>query len=401
MHHEIEVKQEPCWQEIILAHQSQYPLSQAQDWLKLAYQHVFAGDHMIDDAESSLRFLKNEMASLMVSSSDNASDLINMASRTDARKVSVDNTKSDRPVRLDMDAIGNDLVRVHLRNLPADSLYPETLNRLFVCASQSVKGNISQLKEKLAAIKSASQNNEIAVPITEMDRVLDNYKAKQYPSMHHSQIYRENYKPAYRLARKCDAEFFELHRAINRLLQKNKTSYVALDGDCGSGKSTLADALAQFYGDHIQIIHMDDFFPQPYQRTEERLAEPGGNIDYERFEKEIINPLKQKTLNTYQKFDCQTMKLGDIVKIKPAKIYIIEGSYSQHPKFSALYDLKVFLSVDEKLQNSRIKQRSGEALLDKFIRIWIPMEKKYFEAFNIQKQADLVYKIVSVDKQFD
>ena len=34
---------------------------------------------------------------------------------------------------------------------------------------------------------------------------------------------------------------------------------------------------------------MDDYFLQPYQRTEERLAEPGGNVDYERFKEEIYD----------------------------------------------------------------------------------------------------------------
>ena len=401
----IALQEEPCWQTIILAHQAKYPLSQVQDWLKLTYQHVFAGDHMIDNAESSLRFLKVEMEALKASStvktyqlSDSAKYVCDQDKHACDSIVGADSAIRYRSNRLNLEAIGHGLVRVHLQHLPADSLYPETLNSLFVGASKLVQGNVPQLEEKLVVLRAASQNEDIAVSVSEMNRVLRDYKDKHYPSMHHSQIYRENYKPAYRLARKCDTDFFELHREINKLLQKNKTSYVALDGDCGSGKSTLADALAQVYGDQIQIIRMDDFFPQPYQRTAERLAEPGGNIDYERFECDIIQPLKQKALSSYQKFDCQTMQMGEIVPIKPAKIYVIEGSYSQHPAFSSLYDLKVFLSIDQHLQFDRIRQRSGDALLDKFVKIWIPMEKKYFEAFDIEKQADLVYNIESAEK---
>ena len=36
---------------------------------------------------------------------------------------------------------------------------------------------------------------------------------------------------------------------------------------------------------------MDDFYLQPHQRTTKRLREPGGNVDYERFETEVLQPL--------------------------------------------------------------------------------------------------------------
>jgi hypothetical protein len=35
------------------------------------------------------------------------------------------------------------------------------------------------------------------------------------------------------------------------------------------------------------IFHMDDFYLQGRQRTYERLNEVGGNVDYERFAKEV------------------------------------------------------------------------------------------------------------------
>ena len=56
---------------------------------------------------------------------------------------------------------------------------------------------------------------------------------------------------------------------------------VAIDGRCASGKSTLAAYLKSALA--CSVIHMDHFFLQPHQRTEKRLREPGGNVDYERF----------------------------------------------------------------------------------------------------------------------
>ena len=66
---------------------------------------------------------------------------------------------------------------------------------------------------------------------------------------------------------------------------------IAIDGRCGSGKTTLATQLSERLG--ANLIHMDDFFLRPEQRTPERLATPGENIDHERFLSEVLLPLRQ------------------------------------------------------------------------------------------------------------
>ena len=81
-------------------------------------------------------------------------------------------------------------------------------------------------------------------------------------------------------------DFFEI---IENQMKRKRPLVIALDGRCGSGKSTLSRRLSDTYP--CSVIHMDDFFLRPEQRTEERLSETGGNIDYERFEEEVIRPL--------------------------------------------------------------------------------------------------------------
>ena len=66
---------------------------------------------------------------------------------------------------------------------------------------------------------------------------------------------------------------------------------IAVDGRCASGKTTLAATLEEETG--CNVVHMDDFFLRPEQRTPQRLAEPGGNVDYERFRQEVILPLSR------------------------------------------------------------------------------------------------------------
>lgn len=162
---------------------------------------------------------------------------------------------------------------------------------------------------------------------------------------------------------------------------------VAIDGSCTAGKSTLAAALANEFD--CNLFHMDDFFLRPQQRTVERLSEPGGNIDYERFYREVLKPLKNGDAFSYCPFDCRTGLLAEEVFVTPRRINIIEGSYSHHPYFGNCYDLKVLLLVSADIRDQRIRQRLP-MLQKKFFADWIPMEQRYFETFSIPEKADLV-----------
>ena len=165
-------------------------------------------------------------------------------------------------------------------------------------------------------------------------------------------------------------------RHIDRLLNRRESVVVAIDGKCTSGKTTLAAQLADAYD--CNVFHMDDFFLRPEQRTPERFAEIGGNVDYERFAEEILTPLKTGEPFSYRPFDCSTFTLAQPVSVQPKKLTIIEGTYSHHPYFGAPYDLKILLTVTEDLQRQRVLERPA-FLHSRFFESWIPMENRYFE----------------------
>ena len=137
---------------------------------------------------------------------------------------------------------------------------------------------------------------------------------------------------------------------------------------------------------------MDDFYLQEYQRTQERYTEPGGNVDRERFKKEVLEPLKEHQDVLYRPFDCSTMSIseGALYSYKP--INIIEGSYSCHPELIDDYDMTIFLDIDESLRYKRIEERNGKEALNMFIKKWIPLEEKYFSSFDIQNHCDFYFK---------
>ena len=157
---------------------------------------------------------------------------------------------------------------------------------------------------------------------------------------------------------------------------------IALDGMCASGKSTLAAYAAQEMG--VTVFHMDDYFLQPFQRTPERLREPGGNVARERFAEEVLTPLShgEKTLSC-RRFDCSTQTLLEPKTFAVSPVVLVEGAYSMHPALRAFYDFAAFLSIDPQLQRARILQRNGEDGLRRFEERWIPLENRYFSALGV------------------
>ena len=167
---------------------------------------------------------------------------------------------------------------------------------------------------------------------------------------------------------------------IDALLEERNFVTVAIDGKCTSGKTTLASRLAAIYD--CNVFHMDDFFLRPEQRTPERFAEAGGNVDYERFLEEVLLPLKAGKAFSYHPFDCSTFTLAAPVAVTPKKLNIVEGTYSHHPYFGDPYDLKILLTVDEETQRQRILERPA-FLHKRFFEAWIPMENQYFKEFHL------------------
>ena len=173
---------------------------------------------------------------------------------------------------------------------------------------------------------------------------------------------------------------------IDALLKQEGFAVVAIDGSCTAGKTTLAGQLATKYD--CNLIHMDDFFLRPEQRTPERFAEIGGNVDYERFREEVLTHLRRGKPFSYRPYDCSTGMLKAPVEVQPKKLTIVEGTYSQHPYFGDAYDLRIYLRVSEQLRTERIHKRP-EFLRKRFFEEWIPMEQQYFKAFSIEAGSDL------------
>ncbi|HOV69094.1 MAG TPA: hypothetical protein PLZ84_02080 [Clostridia bacterium] len=347
--------------DLLCRHYAVYPKMQVQDMVKLVYQNEFAGGHMIANVRDSLLRLQEERSS----------GRINMSYFADI-----------------FEDIGNNLCRLHLAVFNKYDISAETVNRFFIVTANLVTGDVASFEAKLETLKECCRNHLLPYRLSEVENYLRDYKKAGYPQVGHSQVYREAYFPAYRIVKSEYSRFFELFCRIDSLTKSKDRVCVAIDGNCCAGKSRLADLIAGVYD--CNVFHMDDFFLPPGLRTPERLAEAGGNVDYIRFDREVIQGLNSGRGFEYRKFDCQR-NAYEPVWVNPKKLNIIEGAYSMHPKLIRNYDLKAFLSIDEEEQVSRILNRNGEQMLKRFVCEWIPMENRYFDELKIKEKCDLVF----------
>lgn len=376
--------------EILLRHFERYPNMQVTDAVKLIYQSEFGGGHMIANPEKSLSWIKSEWEQAQREVKKEAEREGQRKEQREAQRKEQNPEENIETSVHVLEEIGGGICRVSLCALE-EGLSPETLNRMFVKTADCTVGSVDAFEKKLEILRELCREGKTGFGLEELDAYLLSYKKEGYPPVSHSEIYRSHYHPAYRVVSNCYTRYYPIFLQIDRALAaagEEQSVTVAIDGMCGSGKSTLGRVLAEIYD--CNLFHMDDFFLQPEQRTPERLAEPGGNVDYERFQKEILAHLADQEGFTYQVYNCGIQALDEFVTVPHKRLNIIEGAYSCHPYFGAPYDLQFFCKISSEEQIRRILKRNGPEMLERFKQMWIPMENRYFQTFEIEKKCRVI-----------
>ena len=339
------------------AQYEKYPMLTVQDLVKALYQSVYGCGHFV--GEGGRKYMAEELASL------------------DAAR---DNGF--------IEPIGENYCRVHLTGMLKNGISPDTLFGLFALSSREPQGDPEIFQAGLARLEKLIENGDIPLDRAESAGFIAAYRAAGCPATHHSEKFRDAYSPAYRVVSAKMCRYMEIFAAIDRKMSEKDMVSVAIEGGSASGKTSLAALLEKVYD--CNVFHMDDFFLQPHQRTPERFAQPGGNVDHERFSVEIAEKLCEKTAFMYRKFDCSTMSLGEKIYVTPKKLNVTEGAYSMHPQLRGNWDISVFLDSDTEVQKARILRRNGEDMLQRFVNEWIPLENVYFEKTGAREACDIV-----------
>jgi uridine kinase/predicted membrane protein len=362
-----------------------YPGAQAVDLLKVIYQNEFGPGHLITDKAKAEKLLADEIERAGVTPFGAVSDSAEMHQGTEAPENSENLSAAEKTAEDVFEFIGNRLCRLNVRAIERPGLSPETFYRFFELTAIHTRGSEESFLRKVRVLKKMCGKKGFPATAAEIDAAVSMWQAGGGGLFSHSESFKTAYKPAYRVVEEQFCRYLDVFSAIDKkLTEKTSPVIIAIDGRSGSGKTTLAALIAEVLGG--VIIPADHFFLRPEQKTPERENEPGGNIDYERFEEEIIMPLKAGGEFSYKPYDCASGDFGAEINVPADKLYIVEGTYSASPRFADIYDLRVFLSVKPDEQLRRIKIRNPETA-ERFKNEWIPKEEKYFEMLNVFSES--------------
>ena len=309
---------------------TKYPLSTELDIYKLIYQNNLLVGHLLKETDA-LSYLDNEILNI-----------------TD---FDYENNK------LLYEYISSDVVRVNIITF-INSFSKDLLIDLFM------KTSLIPTNEKKLLDDVNSFN---------LDNIYKKYLDKA-PS--HSEIYRNNYFPHYRIIASqllsSDIRAKKFQKFIDNKRSRN-VQIIALEGRCGSGKTTISKML-----NDCTIIELDDHF------------DGGSNPVNVEYITKLLTDLKNNgevgKSFTEKCFDCQTLKYYNKVK-QISNIIVVEGVYGYLEVFRKYFDYLAFCVVSKDNQLDRLKQRSN--YLD-YINKWIPREEKYFNSFDFITNADIL-----------
>ncbi len=343
----------PLFFDVLMLHASMYPKMEASDYVKLAYQSEFGCGHLLTDRETAYQRFLDEWETV---------------SPNPAMPLTVD--------------IGGGYARFNLAAAKA-SMSPDLVFAMFE-NSITRSGTSQGFLRKIQKICRASAFGVIPCQADEIAACAEAL-GNSIPS--HSEQFRRIYGANYRVITKEMATIAPICQLISDLLRQKDHVNVSIEGRAASGKTTTAKLIASIFD--ATVISMDDYFLPLDRKTEERLAIPGGNIDAERFEAEILSHCHEDNL-THCQFDCHNQVLLKPINEKRKAVLLVEGVYSFRPDFRKYYDVAVLLKTDEDTQRLRILDRGGEELLHRYITEWMPLEETYFQSTSPQVAVDLV-----------
>lgn len=165
-----------AWQRILLEQAYQRPQWQLQDVYKLAFQAALGSEHAAPSEAAARQWLEGEIACLGPG-------------------------PAGQPVDKPVEPISPDgrLARVNLRPYLASDGSPEDLLRAFLRTAHAWQGRGEDLQQYIDWAIELVEEGRLEFPQAEAKKYFRNFAEAGYPPAHHSPIYREHYRPAYRV----------------------------------------------------------------------------------------------------------------------------------------------------------------------------------------------------------
>lgn len=153
-------------------HLARYPDMQLEDVYKLLHQAALGSGHAVEDEAAVLRRLETEIATLGGGPEEPAQD----------------------PISPD-----GQLARIHLRSFLSAGGNPATLHRAFVATARGYPASMEKLARFCGCLGDLAGAGGIPFAQQDVARYFEAIARAGYPVVHHSQAFRQAYKPAYRV----------------------------------------------------------------------------------------------------------------------------------------------------------------------------------------------------------
>ena len=234
---------------LLISHIEKYPKLNIEDIFKFVYHSAFGCEHLVTSMEAVRDYIVREY---------------NCFTHTYME---------------DVEVLDGEYSRVSL-SLLSQGLSVNTLATLFYISSRDKAEEKDGLTRRLDVVRELARDGITPFSTDALEKAINAWAQKGYPAIHHSDKFREEYVPSYRVISNRFIPFLPLFIELDKRMVQGRT-VLAIEGGSASGKTTLGNILYEIYG--CTVFHMDDFFLQPHQRTPERYNEIGGNVDRERF----------------------------------------------------------------------------------------------------------------------
>lgn len=183
------------------------------------------------------------------------------------------------------------------------------------------------------------------------------------------------------------------------LSESNEPVVVAIDGGSGVGKSALADQIREVID--AVVVPLDDFYaadiPDPQWREFSAKEKFENVFQWERVQKEALQPLKQRNRASWYAFDFNspmpdgTYQLEEKLTVRePVDVILLEGAYSASPQLLDLVDLTVLVDVPVRERHARLAKRQDKEFSEYWHSIWDEAEQYYFGEVRPKNAFDLV-----------
>jgi len=146
---------------------------QVQDLYKFIHQAAMGSEHAVPDTAMARKWLERELAGL-----------------------------ADIPTREPLSeplSPDSQLVRINLRSYINSGGDPEALMAAFIRTADEYQGSIAALERYWSYAAAMVEESELPFALCELEIFFAEMQARHFPAVHHSELYRTTYHPAYRV----------------------------------------------------------------------------------------------------------------------------------------------------------------------------------------------------------